>query len=233
MKTFRNVLLLGTMVGLVFSACAEGASGKNKSTKEDDKIMENQEVIKLKEPDLSRGANVMQALNVRKSVREYGDKELGLSDLSDLLWAANGINRPETGKRTAPSALNSQDVDIYVCMKDGAYLYDAKENSLKRVSTVDLRPAVGGSQEFVKHAPLSLVLVSDISRFPGDDKEHKTLLGAMDVGIVSQNISLFCAATGLVTVPRASMDADALKAALRLSDSQLPLMNHPVGFDGN
>ncbi len=233
MKTFRNVLLLWTMVGLVFSACAEGTSGKNKSTKEDDKIMENQEVIKLKEPDLSRGANVMQALNVRKSVREYGDKELGLSDLSDLLWAANGINRPETGKRTAPSALNSQDVDIYVCMKDGAYLYDAKENSLKRVSTVDLRPAVGGSQEFVKHAPLSLVLVSDISRFPGNDKEHKTLLGAMDVGIVSQNISLFCAAAGLVTVPRVSMDADALKAALRLSDSQLPLMNHPVGFDGN
>lgn len=230
MKALKTAWFWGLAIGVFLSACAEGSSGKNKSIKEDDKIMENQEVIKLNNPDLNRGISVMQALNLRKSVREYGSKALGLSDLSDLLWAANGINRPESGKRTAPSALNSQDVDIYVCMKDGAYLYDAKENVLKRVSTKDLRPAVAGGQEFVKDAPVSLVLVSDISRFPGEDKERTALLGAMDVGIVSQNICLFCAATGLVTVPRASMDAEALKTALQLKDSQLPLMNHPVGF---
>ena len=106
----------------------------------------------------------MKALSDRHSDREYAAKELSLQDLSDLLWAANGINRPD-GKRTAPSALNKQDIDIYVIMKEGAYLYDAKANSLQPIAKGDHRAAVAGSQDFVKSAPVSLVLVSDLSRF--------------------------------------------------------------------
>lgn len=139
--------------------------------------------IKLSSPDKNRGSSIMKALSDRHSDREYAAKELSLQDLSDLLWAANGINRPD-GKRTAPSALNKQDIDIYVIMKEGAYLYDAKANSLQPIAKGDHRAAVAGSQDFVKSAPVSLVLVSDLSRFgniadfsannysPGENKYH-------------------------------------------------------------
>lgn len=129
--------------------------------------------IKLSSPDKNRGSSIMKALSDRHSDREYAAKELSLQDLSDLLWAANGINRPD-GKRTAPSALNKQDIDIYVIMKEGAYLYDAKANSLQPIAKGDHRAAVAGSQDFVKSAPVSLVLVSDLSRFRKHCRPHQT-----------------------------------------------------------
>lgn len=184
--------------------------------------------IKLNAPDKTRGSSVMKALSDRHSDRIYSDKDLSLQDLSDLLWAANGINRSD-GKRTAPSALNKQDVDIYVFTKDGAYLYTPKANALKLVAKGDYRGAVAGGQDFVKTAPVSLVLVTDLSRF-GNISDQTKLMGAVDVGIVCQNINLFCAAIGLSTVPRATMDQAALKSILHLSDSQLPIMNNPVGY---
>lgn len=185
-------------------------------------------VIKLNAPDKTRGTVVMKAFSDRHSDREFAAKELSKQDLSDLLWAANGINRTD-GKRTAPSALNKQDIDVYVIMKDGAYLYDAQAHALTPVAKGDHRSAVAGGQDFVKEAPLSLVLVSDLSRF-GDVSDHTKLIAAMDAGIVSQNINLCCAGIGLSTVPRATMDQKALKEILKLSDNQLPLLNNPVGY---
>lgn len=185
-------------------------------------------VIKLPKPNLNRAGTVMKALSERQSTREYASKALSLADLSDLLWAANGINRPESGKRTAPSALNKQDVDVYVVLPEGSYLYDAQSHQLTLVSEGDHRDAVAGGQTFVKTAPVSLVLVSDVSRF-GDAIQNQ-LVGAMDAGIVSQNISLFCANAKLATVPRGSMDAAQLKKVLKLKDSQIPMLNHPVGY---
>ena len=170
----------------------------------------------------------MKALSDRRSDRAYADKALSLQDLSDLLWAANGINRPD-GKRTAPSALNKQDIDIYVIMKEGAYLYDAKSNSLQPIAKGDHRGAVAGGQDFVKPAPVSVVLVSDLSRF-GKITDRVKLKAAVDAGCVSQNINIFCSAVGLATVPRASMDMNALKQILKLTENQLPLMNNPVGY---
>lgn len=184
--------------------------------------------IQLNNPDKNRGSSVMKALSDRRSDRAYADKALSLQDLSDLLWAANGINRPD-GKRTAPSALNKQDIDIYVIMKEGAYLYDAKSNSLQPIAKGDHRGAVAGGQDFVKTAPVSLVLVSDLSRF-GKITDHVKLMAAVDAGCVSQNINIFCSAVGLATVPRASMDMNALKQILKLTENQLPLMNNPVGY---
>lgn len=187
-------------------------------------------VIRLPKPNLNRNSEVMEAFANRHSTREYAAKALTLTDLSDLLWAANGINRLEEGKRTAPSAMNKQDVDVYVVLPEGTYLYDAKAHQLNLVAEGDHRGAVAGGQAFVKSAPVSLLLVSDLSRLGDAKNTHTQLMGAVDAGIVSQNISIFCSAAKLATVPRASMDTAKLKSVLKLTDTQLPLMNHPVGY---
>lgn len=188
------------------------------------------EVIKLNAPDTERGMSVMQALLARKSERLFADKELSLQDLSDILWAANGINRPETGYRTAPSALNAQDVDIYVTLPPGTYLYRVDNGELEPVIEGDQRLWVADQQDFMVNAPAFFIYVADISRYPYGDDETRIRMGAYDVGIVSQNVSLFCASVGLATVPRASMDIDKLREILRLKPSQYPMMNNPVGY---
>lgn len=204
--------------------------------------------IRLNEPNKKRGLPVMEALSVRASVREWSDKEVSLQDLSDLLWAANGINRPDSKKRTAASAQNAQDVDIYVFMKDGAYLYDAAGHVLLPVVASDYRNEIGmrpagppgakpGTQPMPKPgggpqspAPIQLILVSDASRFSSGTPERKYEWGAIDTGIVSQNIGLFCAATGMATRPRASIDQDLVKSLLKLKDTQHAFLNHPIGY---
>lgn len=187
-------------------------------------------VIKLPAPDMNRPATVMHALQERKSTREYSVKELDLKDLSDLLWAANGYNRPAEEKRTAPSAMNRQDVDVYVILEKGAYFYDAKEHALNMVVEGDYRSAIAGGQDFVLQAPVSILLVTDLAKMGDPENDRTKAMCAVDVGIVSQNISIFCAAANLATVPRASMDEAALKEALQLTDSQWSVMNHPVGY---
>ena len=169
--------------------------------------------IKLNAPDKTRGASVMEALANRHSEREFANKKLSQQDLSDLMWAAIGINRKD-GKRTAASALNKQDVDVYVLMEEGAYLYDPKAHQLNPVAEGDHRPLIGGKQTSGNVGTPQL----------------RERFGALDAGLVSQNIALFCSGCGLVTVPRGSMEADALKKVLKLSDSQIPMINHPVGY---
>ncbi|OAV71085.1 FMN reductase [NAD(P)H] [Bacteroidales bacterium Barb6] len=186
-------------------------------------------VIKLNTPDKTRGDAFMQVLANRKSDRTFSEKPLSQQDLSDLLWAANGVNRPN-GMRTAPSAINAQEVDVYVILKEGAYLYDATAHALNPVATGDYRVAVAGGQDFAAVAPVSLVLVADLSRFGGKIGEQSQLMGAVDAGIVCQNINIACAGLGLVTVPRATMDQAVLKSVLKLKDTQLLLMNNPVGY---
>lgn len=185
--------------------------------------------IQLKAPEKKAGLSVMETLANRHSTREFSNKNLTLQELSNLLWAANGINRPEKGMRTAPSAMNAQEVDVYVCMEEGAFLYDAKSNQLLPVIQEDLRGLVGGKQTFVKNAPVVLLMVSDLSKLPGGNSEQTKLMAAIDAGIVSQNISIACSGLGLITVPRASMDKEALAQKLKLKSTQLLLMNNPVG----
>lgn len=226
---------------------------------------QNPKTIKLNEPNKKRGLPVMEALAVRASASQWSTQDLSAQDLSDLLWAANGINRPDNSKKTAPSAMNAQDVDIYVFLKDGAYLYEAKTHSLIEVVSGDQRslffqprpprpagagqpgekPPVPGQpgqqpptppagaprpQQQITMAPVVLLLVSDISRFRGGSDEMKKEWAALDTGIVSQNISIFCAGTGLGTRPRSGMDREKLKELLKLKDTQLPLLNHPVSY---
>jgi len=184
----------------------------------------------LNPPDTDRGLPVMKALTLRASASDWDSTTLDLQDLSDLLWAANGINRPESGKRTAPSALNAQDIDIYVCMKSGIYLYDAKKHLLELIVVDDYRSIVADRQEEVATAPVNCVLVSDVSRFKVEDDSVSLFLAAADAGIVSQNISIFCASVGLATRPRAVMDKQKLREILNLKDSQHLMLNHPVAY---
>lgn len=192
---------------------------------------ETAKTIALNQPDLSKGLTVMKALSVRASATHFDAKDLSLQDLSDLLWAANGVNRPESGKRTAPSAVNAQDIDVYVVMKTGTYFYDAKRQSLNLVTEGDLRKLAAGRQENFAGAALFCLLVADISRYTAiKDDSMKLTLAAEDAGMVSQNISVFCASAGLSTRPRATMDVEQLKKALGLKDSQYLMLNHPVSY---
>lgn len=184
--------------------------------------------VKLNDPDKSRGLAVMDALAARASASEWSAEKLSLQDLSDLLWAANGVNRPGEGKRTAPSAMNAQDIDVYVFSEEGVFLYDAFKQMLNPVQKGDYRH-VFGKQE----APVVLLLVSDISRFRAGDDALKLTWAAFDAGIVSQNIAVFCAGTGLKTRPRASFDKGKVKGILSLTDTQHALLNLPVGYQKN
>ena len=189
-----------------------------------------QGTIVLNPPDLTRGLTVMKALSLRASERDFDTISLSLQDLSDLLWAANGINRPESGKRTAPSAINAQDIDVYVFIKSGVYLYNPDKHLLDFVISGDYRKLVAGRQENIAKAPVMCLLVSDISRFSRGEDSLKLVWAAEDAGIVSQNISIFCASVGLATVPRATMDSQKLREILKLKESQHLMLNNPVAY---
>lgn len=186
--------------------------------------------IELPVPDKEGGLPFMKALSVRASARDFDTMKVELTRISNLLWAANGINRPELDKRTAPSALNAQDIDLYVLMNEKVYLYDPAKHILKFVVTGDHRRLVAGSQEIFAQVPLMVVLVSDISRFRMGEESARLNWAAIDAGIVSQNISLYCASAGLGTVPRATMDILKLREVLGLKETQYPILNHPVGI---
>lgn len=190
-----------------------------------------EKVITLNSPDQTIGSNTMKTFSDRASAREFDTTMLSMQDLSNLLWAANGVNRKDIGKRTAPSAQNSQDVDLYVCMKVGIYLYDAQKHLLDLVAEGDYRKLIAGKQETVASAPVICLMVSDVSRFKAGSDSLKTILGAIDARMVSQNIDIFCAAVGLSTRPRASMEKDKLRKILKLNDTQLLLMNNPVSYN--
>ncbi|MBQ6136993.1 MAG: ester cyclase [Kiritimatiellae bacterium] len=184
------------------------------------------ETTRLPAPDGDSGVTVAQALKARHSERAFADKELSPELLSGVLWAANGFNRPD--KRTNATGLNKQEISVYAIMKSGAYRYDAKGNALVKVCDEDLRPSVAGHQPFAATAPVSLLIAADVSDpiYTG----ARSTLSNYDAGIVSGNIYLYCAANGLATVCRRSMDNDALKKALKLPDTTILHLNHPVGY---
>ena len=229
-KNIINMAAIGIFT-LALTACGNATSNQPEA-KAEKTVTEIpvDSIIKLLEPDKTLDVSLMLALTDRASQREFADKQLSLEDLSSLLWAANGVNR-EDGKRTSPSAVNAQDIDIYVCMYSGAYLYDAKQSQLIRITTEDLRTAVCGKQQM--EAPVFLVMVADISRYPEGLASQRPVVesfAAMDAGYVSENICLYCSAAKLATVPRASMDKEALAKSLNLKDTQIPLLNNPVGY---
>jgi SagB-type dehydrogenase family enzyme len=185
--------------------------------------------LKLPPPNLNSGKSLMQSLQARKSSRDFSTKKLPVEVISNLLWAAYGINRPESGRRTAPSAVNWQEVNVYVAMADGLYLYNAKEHVLKPVIKQDIRELTG-KQTFVKDAPVNLIYVADYSRMGGGNAEERNSYSAADTAFIAQNVYLYCASEGLATVVRGSIDRDALAKAMQLRDNQKIVLSQTVGY---
>ncbi len=185
--------------------------------------------ILLPEPQMDGGKPLMQVLKERQSTREFSSEKLPLQVLSDLLWAAFGINRPESGMRTAPSAVNWQDIDIYVALEEGLYLYDAAANRLNPILAEDIRAATG-IQSFVSEVPVNLIYVSDFSRISVPEEDQKVFYSAADAGFISQNVYLFCASEGLATVVRNLVDKPALAKIMKLRPEQRIILTQSVGY---
>ena len=187
------------------------------------------EFIDLPDPRLEAGQPLMAALKARKSIRSFSTRLLSNQTLSELLWAAFGINRPESKKRTAPSAHDRQEVDIYIAMAKGLYRYNAAKHALQLVSTKDIRHLTG-RQKFPGDAPVNLVYVVDFSRMTGVPRQAAIEVAAVSTGAMVQNVYLYCASEGLGAVARGWIDRDALGDAMNLREDQYIILAQTVGY---
>lgn len=215
MKRLYPAIVFGVIVAYVLSAAVVCA--------------QELKPIKLPAPQTEGGKPLMQALKERKTSRDFSPRELPPQVLSNLLWAAFGINRPESDRRTAPSASNRQEVDIYVASSEGLYLYNAKDHTLQPVLAQDIR-ALTGTQDFVKDAPINLVYVADFSKMGKAPDNGKEVDANADTGFISQNVYLFCASEGLATVVRGMVDKPALEKAMGLRPDQKVILAQTVGY---
>jgi SagB-type dehydrogenase family enzyme len=184
--------------------------------------------VPLPKPQIVGGKPLMQALNERMSRREFSPEKLPQQVLANLLWAAFGVNRAD-GRRTAPSASNMQEMEVYAVMADGVYLYDAKAHALQLHLKEDLRAATG-SQPWVATAPLNLLYVADYSKMGQRTEESKRENSGTDSGFIAQNVYLFCASEGLATVVRGGIDRPAMEKALKLRPDQHIVLAQTVGY---
>jgi len=185
--------------------------------------------IKLPAPNTEKkSTTVVEALKTRHSTREFATTALSNQELSDLCWAACGMSRDDN-HRTAPTAMNRQEIRLFAFLKSGVYEYNAKTNTLIKKADGDQRNLIGQRQASINDAPVSLLMVIDYDIF-GSTDEHAMYMTCIDAGIVSENINLYCQSVGLVTVPRAMMDTEGIRKLLKLTDKQLPILNNPVGY---
>lgn len=182
----------------------------------------------LPAPDRAGGKPLQRTLLERRTTREFRSDPLPLQVLSDLLWAAAGVNREDTGGRTVPSAMNSQEIDVYVATADALYLYEARPHQLKLVLAQDVRALTSG-QEFATSAPVTLVFVADLARLVKAKPEQRAFYAGLDTGFVSQNVYLYCASAGLGTVVH-DLDRDPLAKAMNLRSDQRIMLAQAVGF---
>jgi SagB-type dehydrogenase family enzyme len=192
--------------------------------------------IELLKPQTHGGKRLMQALKDRKTIRSFSEKKLPPQMLSNLLWAAFGINRSESGKRTAPSAVNYQEIDIYVATEEGLYLYDSKTHMLNPVIAEDIRDKtttlIQPKRKSIKNVPVTLIYVADYSRFGMLMKKEadRDLYSAADTGFISQNVYLFCASYGLGTVVRGLVNRPDLSKVMGLRPEQKIILVQSVGY---
>ncbi|MDD4576877.1 MAG: SagB/ThcOx family dehydrogenase [Bacteroidales bacterium] len=189
-----------------------------------------QEVIVLPKPQTQGGMPLMEALSKRKSMRNFdSNKSFNNQMLSNLLWAANGINRPELAKRTAPSAVNWQQIEIYVAIKEGVYYYNYLNHSLELVEVGDYRKEMG-KQIFVGDASAVLVYVADIEKMEGASEKAIDFYSATDCGNVCQNVYLFSASEGLATVEIGMIDREQIAKRLKIKEKTKVILSQPVGY---
>jgi nitroreductase len=188
------------------------------------------QVQDLPPPQVEGGKSLMQALKARHSTRAYLDRPLPMQVLSNLVWAAWGINRPTSGLRTAPSSHSIMDIDLYFAMASGVWLYDPKAHRLTQYMPDDLRGATTTGQDFVKVAALNIIYVSDAARMGKVSDADRMLNGVADSAVIAQNVYLFCASEGLGAVLRASVPGVALAKRLGLSPTQAIYFAQSVGY---
>jgi len=184
--------------------------------------------IALPPPQRTGGLPLMEALSLRQSRREFSTAPLSRQRLSDLLWAADGINRPEVHERTAPSAMNLQEIDVYVALAEGLYRFDVEQHALELVAHSDAR-GVTGLQDFVEVAPVDLVYVADQHRMRIIPPGRRDSYASFCAGAIAQNVYLYCASVGLATVVRGLFDEAALAAALGLEPHQHIILTQTIG----
>ena len=187
------------------------------------------EPIHLPPPQTDGGVSLMQALQNRRSTKEFDNRALNPNQISNLLWAAFGINRPESGKRTAASAVNCQEIDVYVVLEQAVYVYRAKEHRLVPVVNRDVR-SLAATQEYAQVAAINLLYVSDYGKMASSFKNKKPIYAAFHAGSISQNVYLYCASAGLGAVVRDSIDRASLRDVLNLRADQVIVMAQSVGY---
>jgi SagB-type dehydrogenase family enzyme len=185
--------------------------------------------IQLPDPITTGGMPLMDVLKTRKSSREYSEQKIDNQTLSNLLWAAFGYSRLDEKKRTAPTARNKQEFEIYCAMEDGLFLWNPERNVLTLILKDDIRATTGG-QDFVAKAPLNLIFVCNNDKLdsPLDDRQRKYVY--VDTGYISENVYLYCASAGLATVVRGHFDDAALTKAMQLPDNQWIVITQTVGY---
>ena len=186
-----------------------------------------QDARALPAPRKEAGRPLMQALQARRSIREYSQRPLSAQVLADLLWAAYGVNRP-SGDRTAPYWRHIMVIDVYAAMADGVWLYDPQQHVLRLHLGADLR-AQTGVQDFVATAPLNLVYVVHGERMKDISPEERRLYGSVDAAFAGANVYLYCASEGLATVFRGAVDYEKLARAMRLPHDQFVAFAQTVG----
>ncbi len=184
--------------------------------------------MELLPPRKDGGMPAMAALNNRKSTKEFSENPISQQQLSDLLWAMFGYNRTDIMKRTAPTAKNWQEVELYVINKEGVYIYDAKENKLKLSVEGDMRH-IAGLQEYPKYAPLNILLVSDLDKIEKVNDIDKKITTSANAGFISQNAYIYCASENLACVARLMIDQKEIAKTLQLNQNQWVSMALTVG----
>lgn len=192
-------------------------------------VFDPEKPIVLPPPQIKGGMPLMEAIAGRHSVRSYSEAMLSLDQLSTLFFAAHGISRPDSKKRTTPTAMNWQNMEVYVATKVGLFVYDAAQHSLVPVLSDDIR-ALTGKQPFVAKAPVNLIYVSDDSRLDVAEEPQKARYSAAHAGFISQNVYLYCTSAGLATVVRAYYDEEALHDAMKLPESKRIVLAQTVGL---
>ena len=183
--------------------------------------------IQLPKPTVTGGMPLYDALNNRQTQRKFSSQPLSEQQLSDLLWCAGGVNRPD-GKLTSPTARNAQEIDIYVFMEKGIYLYLPKENVLKMILPEDHRAEMSAYSKMPAEAPVTLLFYANYDKMEGFDEDARQFYGATDAGFVSQNVYLYCAANKLSTVVMGAIDRDVLKELIPVEGKAI--LAQPVGY---
>jgi SagB-type dehydrogenase family enzyme len=185
--------------------------------------------IQLPDPVTTGGMPLMEVLKTRKSVREFSEQKIDNQTLSNLLWATFGYSRLDEKKRTAPTARNKQEFEIYCAMENGLYLWNAERNVLILITKEDIR-ATTGKQDFVASAPLNLIFVCNNDKLDGAPDETQRRYVFIDTGYLSENLYLYCASAGLATVVRGNFDNEALLKSMQLPANQWIVITQTVGY---